>query len=83
MTSGAKADPLLPATPMSSFPFARLASVTSSSTTFLYHQINGTTFAEEQWDELGYAWGATEYISVPDLSVQPLPKIPNPEGTKL
>ena len=38
--------------PKRSFPFARLASVTlaGQSTTFLYHQINGTTFAEEQWD---------------------------------
>ena len=40
------------------FPFATLASVTlaDQSTTFLYHQINGTTFAEEQWDYAEEAW---------------------------
>ena len=32
------------------FPFARLASVTTldASFTYLYHQMNGTTFAEEE-----------------------------------
>lgn len=36
----------------SAYPFARLASVilADQSSTFLYHQLNGTTFAEEQWD---------------------------------
>ena len=38
----------------SAYPFARLAtcSVTLAdrSSTFLYHHLNGTTFAEEQWD---------------------------------
>ena len=39
--------------PDNAFPFARLASVTvaDQSTTFLCHQINGTTIAEEQWDD--------------------------------
>ncbi len=50
------------------FPFARLASVTlaDQSTTFLYHQINSTTFAEEQWDTAEGAWLDTEYIIVSD-----------------
>lgn len=39
-------------TPNNSFPFSRLASVYSAdqSSTFLYHQMNDTTFAEEHWD---------------------------------
>lgn len=54
------------APPESSFPFARLASATVSdlSTTYLYHQINGTTIAEELWDNSLNAWMATEYITV-------------------
>ena len=49
-----------------SFPLTRLASVNSAdkSTTFLYHQINGTTFAEEQWDESLKFWVATEYLTL-------------------
>ena len=53
--------------PKSPFPFARLASVTSQYVTYLYHQINGTTFAEEQWDEIDGTWGPTQYIQVTDL----------------
>ena len=56
--------------PKGPFPFTRLASGTFSSTTYLYHQINGTTFAEEQWDDSESAWNPTEYINVSDLSVQ-------------
>ena len=56
-----------PGTPKGSFPFARLASVTSQSVTYLYHQINRTTFAEELWDHSGEAWGTTEYIHVTEL----------------
>lgn len=43
--------------PNNLFPFPRLASVTlpDQSATFIYHQINGTTFAEEQWDNLHLA----------------------------
>lgn len=50
------------------FPFARLASVTlaDQSATFLYHQINGTTFAEEQWDNIMNAWLPSVYIIVSD-----------------
>ena len=57
-----------PFAPNNAFPFARLASVTSAdqSTTFLYHQMNGTTFAEEQWDASLSAWIPTEYITVSD-----------------
>ena len=52
--------------PNNIFPFARLASVTlaDESTTFLYHQMNGTTFAEEQWDASENAWVGTEYITI-------------------
>ena len=55
-------------TPNNSFPFSRLASVTlaDQSATFLYHQINGTTFAEEQWDASENAWIPSVYISVSD-----------------
>ena len=54
--------------PSSEFPFTRLASVTSTdrSVTYLYHQMNGTTFAEEQWDAKLRAWLRTEYITVSD-----------------
>ena len=56
-------------TPDNVFPFARLASVTSAdqSSTFLYHQINGTTLAEEEWDALSNAWLPSVYITVSDL----------------
>ena len=56
----------LPAMPNNSFPFARLASVIFESMTYLYHQINGTTFAEEKWDSFESAWIAAEYITVLD-----------------
>lgn len=54
--------------PNISFPFTRLASTTSvdQSTTFVYHQINGTTFAEEQWDASLGVWTATVYITLAD-----------------
>ena len=57
---------LVNAPPNISFPFTRLASLDSAdqTTTFLYHQINGTTFAEEQWDESLSIWVATEYITL-------------------
>ncbi len=56
-------------TPDNVFPFARLASVTSvdQSSTFLYHQMNGTTLAEEEWDVLSNAWLPSVYITVSDL----------------
>ncbi|KAM0796491.1 hypothetical protein BDR22DRAFT_976090 [Usnea florida] len=44
--------------PDNSFPYARLASITlaDKSHSYLYHQINGTTLAEEQWDNAIGAW---------------------------
>ena len=67
------------AAPNSWFPFARLASATSQPMTYLYHQINGTTLAEEQWNDKEFTWGVTEYINVPDLSVQAPTIYQNPE----
>ena len=55
-------------TPDSSFPFKRLASAYSPDrlSTFLYHQINDTTFAEEHWDSSSMAWLPPDYITIPD-----------------
>ena len=55
-------------TPDNLFPFARLASVTlaDQSASFLYHQINGTTFAEEQWDSSLGTWLPSVYITISD-----------------
>ena len=54
--------------PHNEFPFTRLASVTltDGSATYLYHQMSGTTFAEEQWDDTLQAWLSPEYITVSD-----------------
>ena len=54
------------APPNVSFPFRRLASVSSADqlTTYLYHQINGTTLAEEQWDNPSQIWSLSQYITV-------------------
>ena len=50
--------------PNNAFPFTRLASVTlADKSSFLYHQINGTAFAEEQWDASSNTW-ITTYIPV-------------------
>ena len=55
----------VPKLPDNAFPFTRLASLTlADGSYYLYHQINGTTFAEEQWDGTLQAWTATEYISI-------------------
>ena len=50
----------------SAFPFGRIASVASldNQTTYLYHQINGTTFAEEFYENSVEAWGDSTYINV-------------------
>lgn len=55
------------AEPNSSFPFSRLASVTlaDKSASFLYHQINETTFAEEQWVASLADWLPPSYFTVP------------------
>ena len=52
--------------PSASFPFARLASFNydDGSASFLYHQINGTTFAEEQLDIISNKWLPPQYITV-------------------
>ena len=54
------------APPNISFPFTRLASANSADqkTSFLYHQINHTTLAEEQWDISEGMWLPTQYIIV-------------------
>lgn len=53
--------------PNNELPFARLASVIlADQFTFLYHQINGTAFAEEQWDDSAQEWLSPEYITVSD-----------------
>ena len=62
--------PTIPGLPKAPFPFSRLASATFQSITYLYHQINGTTFAEEQWNDEESFWGTPEYINVSDLSDQ-------------
>ena len=52
--------------PNNTFPFSRLASTTpaGSTYTYLYHQINGTTFAEERWDSAEGTWTTTDYIVI-------------------
>ena len=54
--------------PDNEFPFARLASVTAAdqSATFIYHQLDSTTFAEEQWDYSLNAWHPSINITVSD-----------------
>ena len=54
--------------PDAAFPFKRLASLVSSdkNTAYLYHQINETTFAEEQYDLLLTDWNPSTYITVPN-----------------
>lgn len=53
-------------TPKNTFPFKRLARFISSdgSTTYLYYQMNGTTFAEEKYDWGQRQWLSTEYFTV-------------------
>ena len=55
--------------PDNSFPFARLTSATSAdqSATFVYHQMDGTTFTEEQWDDTQRRWLPSVNITVADL----------------
>ena len=52
--------------PKNTFPFARLASVTTldNKTTYLYHQMNETTFAEESFEASVGEWADTTYINV-------------------
>lgn len=68
MHGTASDSPLLPRILANEFPFARLATVHTPdhAATFLYHQMNGTTFAEEQWSATLHDWVPTVYISVSD-----------------
>ena len=52
--------------PKNTFPFARLASVSTldNQTTYLYHQMNETTFAEEAYSAFLGEWGEPTYINV-------------------
>ena len=56
--------------PNVSFPFRRLAGGISSDQAayFLYHQINDTTFAEEQFDASSSDWLPSSYIPIPNLT---------------
>ena len=51
--------------PKNTFPFTRLASATTSDnrTTYLYHQMNETTFAEEFFEASVGEWGEPTYIN--------------------
>ena len=53
--------------PNVSFPFTRLASITSpeQNTSYLYHQIDGTTLAEERYEYSLGQWLSTN-ITVPN-----------------
>ena len=52
--------------PHISFPFTRLASIdVPGKSSYLYHQINETTLAEEQYDYSLHEW-LTTYITVPN-----------------
>ena len=53
--------------PRNIFPFARLASATTpdNQTTYLYHQMNATTFAEESFEASVGIWGDPTYINIP------------------
>ena len=52
--------------PAAAFPYARLASVTllDQTETFLYHQMNGTTLAEEHFTTELNMWLPTQYITI-------------------
>ena len=62
--------------PNNTFPFARLASASTldNQTTYLYHQMNGTTFAEEAYYASVGEWGEPTYINV---TPRPYSSVPN------
>jgi len=68
MVAALYGNPIIDSHPMpeNAFPFSRLASITSTdgSATYLYHQMNGTTLAEEQYDASLNIWLPTVYITV-------------------
>lgn len=55
--------------PVGPFPFKRLASITLANQTesYLYHQINGTTLAEEQYLPSLNQWITTSYVTIPSF----------------
>ena len=55
---------ILGALPENPFPFARLASISAGDFTYLYHQINRTTLAEEQYDSSLGKWLEATYITM-------------------
>ena len=54
--------------PGGAFPFTRLASIaeTDGSTSYLYHQLNGTTIVEEQWNQAESSWVTPSFITIPE-----------------
>ena len=53
----------LPSLPHSSFPFKRLAgtSLVNGTSFFIYHQLNSSTFAEDQWDNSLGGWVSNSF----------------------
>lgn len=49
---------LIPSTPSTPYPFGRLAGFSSAvgANFFIYHQLNASTFAEDQWDDTVGGW---------------------------
>ncbi|KAL9611774.1 MAG: hypothetical protein Q9167_003585 [Letrouitia subvulpina] len=52
--------------PPSLFPSARLSSLTTANSTinYVYHQLDGSNFAEEQWDASNSAWMPAKNMSI-------------------
>ena len=48
----------VPTSPQSPFPFSRLAGMipVNGSDFFIYHQLNASSFAEDQWDDSLGGW---------------------------
>ena len=53
--------------PGSSYPYTRLASISSGNSFFLYNQINDTTFAENFFDVAVGGWHESKNISIGTL----------------
>ena len=50
----------------SPFPYARLATSLDSSILYLYHQLNGCTFVEDQWNASSSGWAESTHINIWD-----------------
>lgn len=52
--------------PSNSFPFKRLATCTklNSTAAYLYHQLDGTTIGEEEYDLVRGVWRAAKNITI-------------------